>query len=160
MPQQQLKPIVLEDCRLIFRNFSGKETKFKPAGTRAFNVILDEDTAQAMLADGWNVKYLEPREEGDEPIPRIEVEVSYRNRPPRVVMLTSHGRTALDEDTVEMLDYAEIEQCDIVLNPYSWEVGGKSGIKAYLKTAFITIREDELERKYANVSEAGSPDED
>jgi hypothetical protein len=154
-----LKPVVLEDCRTIFRNFAGKETQFKPAGTRTFNVILDEDTANAMLADGWNVKYLQPREEGDEPIPRIEVEVSYKNRPPRIVMLTSSGRTPLDEDTVDVLDYAEIEQADVILNPYSWEVGGRGGIKAYLKTAFFTIREDELERKYANVSEAGAPED-
>jgi hypothetical protein len=154
-----LKPVVLEDCRIIFRNFAGAATKFKDAGKRNFNIILDDDTANAMLADGWNVKYLQPREEGDEPLPRIEVEVSYKNRPPRVVMLTSRGRTNLDEDTVDLLDYAEVEQCDVVLNPYSWEVNGKSGIKAYLKTMFITIREDEIERKYANVPEAGSPDD-
>jgi hypothetical protein len=48
-----------------------------------------------------------------------------------------------------MLDYADIKTIDVMLNPYEWEVNGNTGVKAYLKTAFVTLNEDELELKYA-----------
>lgn len=147
--------VTIEDARIIFRNFSGKEGTYNAAGNRNFNVLLEPDLAEAMAADGWNVKYLRPREEGDEPQARVEVTVSYRLKPPRVGLITSRGRTLLGEEHLEILDYADIEKVDVILNPSFWEVNGKSGIKAYLQTIFVTIREDELERKYADVPEIG-----
>lgn len=149
MPEQKLDPVTIENAQLVYRNFAGKQTQYNAAGKRNFNVVLDEATAEAMKADGWNVRMREPQEEGDEPMYMIQVAVGYENKPPKIVMITSGGRTFLDEDSVETLDYAEFKLVDIVLNPYAWEVNGKTGIKAYLKTMFATIDEDPLERKYA-----------
>lgn len=147
--------VVMEDVRIIFRNFAGKEGTFNRAGDRNFNVILEPDVAEAMAADGWNVKYLKPREEGDEPTPRLEVAVSFKQRrPPRIVMITSRGRTNLGEDEVNILDWADIKKVDLIVRPYQWEVNGKSGIKAYLQSIFVTIEEDELELKYADVPDS------
>lgn len=146
------KTFMVEDARLIFRNFSGKEGQYNREGDRNFAVILDSKAAKAMERDGWNVKYLKPRdldEEGTEDTPYIQVAVNYKNRPPRVVMITSAGRTQLSEDMVGTLDWADIETCDLIARAYEWEVNGKAGIKAYLQSMFVTISEDELERKYA-----------
>lgn len=139
---------MVEDARIIFRNFVGKEGQYNREGDRNFAVILDHDTAVQMLEDGWNVKYLEARDEGDEDTPYISVSVSYKNRPPRVVLITSGGRTQLAEDAVEVLDYADIQTVDLIARAYHWAVGDKSGIKAYLQSLFVTIEEDALERKY------------
>src|SRR3954466_14802410 len=100
----EVKTFMVEDAPIIFRNFSGREGQYNREGDRNFAVILTEDVAQQMLKDGWNVKYLDPREEGDEPTPYISVSVNFKNRPPRVVLLTSTSRTQLDEDSVEVLD--------------------------------------------------------
>jgi hypothetical protein len=156
MPQQKMQPVVIEDARIIFRNFTGAEGRFNAKGKRNFNVLLDEHTARAMLKDGWNVKYLQPREEGDVPQARLEVTVHYSERglPPRIMLVTSRGKTALDEDMIALLDYAEIENVDLIIRPYEWEVNGKEGVKAYLKSIYVTIREDELEKKYMDVPDS------
>lgn len=144
-----VKTFMVEDARLVFRNFSGKEGQYNREGDRNFSVILDDEAAKLMLKDGWNVKYLASREEEEADTPYIQVAVNFSNRPPRVVMITSTGRTNLHEDTVSVLDWADIRTCDLIARAYDWTVNGKSGTKAYLQSMFITIEEDELERKYA-----------
>jgi hypothetical protein len=109
---------------------------------------LDPQAAMQMERDGWNIKYLKPREEGDEPTPYLPVSVSFKVRPPRIMMMSATARTPLDEDSCEVLDWADIEKSDLIVTPYEWSVNGKTGIKAYLKSLFVTIAEDDLERKY------------
>ena len=152
----RLQPVVLENRRILFRNFAGEEGRFNAKGNRNFNVVLEPEEAEAMLKDGWNVKYLQPREEGDEPLPRLEVTVKFGKVPPRVILITSRGKTALDEDMLKILDWAEIENVDLIVRPYEWEVNGKTGVKAYLKSIYVTIREDELERKYMDVPDSAA----
>lgn len=146
--------ITIEDARILFRNFSGKEGQYNRAGDRNFVVLLDAGIAQELANEGWNIKYLKPREEGDEPQPYVQVTASYKGRPPRVVLITSRGRTNLDEDTIEVLDWCDIQHVDLMLNPYHWEVNGKTGIKAYLHSIYVTIVEDELELKYSDVPDS------
>ena len=144
------KQLTIEDAQIIFRNFEGKEGQYNRKGDRNFAVIIPSaDLADQMLADGWNIKFLEPRDEGDLPVPYLQVTVNFQSRPPRIVMITSHSRTNLTEDTVETLDWADILTVDLIINPYEWNVNGKTGVKAYLKSLYVTIQEDELELKYA-----------
>jgi hypothetical protein len=145
--------LLFEDARIIFRNFEGREGKYNAEGDRNFCVLLDEDLANQLDRDGWNVKALRAREEGDPDQPYLEIKVSYKKRPPKIYMISSRGRTPIDEEMVEILDFADIKMVDFVVNPYEWTVGGKTGIKAYLKTMFVTIYEDALEIKYADLEE-------
>jgi len=145
----EVKTFMVEDAPIIFRNFAGKEGQYNREGDRNFAIILAPDVAIAMLADGWNVRYLEPREEGDDPTPYISVSVNFKNRPPRVVLLTATSRTQLDEDSVEVLDWADIKTADLIARAYDWVVNGKTGTKAYLQSLFVTIEEDLLEQKYS-----------
>lgn len=142
---------MIEDAELIFRNFEGREGLYNTKGSRNFAVKLTEDMAQKMLSDGWNVKWPKPGDEAEEDTrsPYIQIQVGYKIRPPHIVMITSTARTSLTEDNVEVLDWANIETADLIAVASKWEVNGKTGIKAYLKSLFVTIEEDALERKYA-----------
>lgn len=149
MAKEEAKTFMVEDAALIFRNFSGKEDQYNKAGNMNFSVLLDPETAEFLLSEGWNVKLLKAQEEGEEQQAYIQVSLRFDIMPPTVMMITSTGRLRLDEDTVAMLDWANIQVVDLIVRAYNWELNGKSGTKAYLKSMYVTIEEDELEKKYA-----------
>jgi len=155
--------VTIENARLLFRNFTGKEGKYNRAGDRNFSVLLDDEVAIRLLENGWNVKTLAAREEGEPDQPYITVAIGFKIRPPRIALITHRGRTPLDEDSCEILDWADIKTVDLTLRPYKWEVNDSRGIKAYLQSIFVTIHEDPLDIKYSDLEElparAGRVDE-
>jgi hypothetical protein len=156
MPQAD-NTVLMEGVRIIFRNFTGKEGQYNREGDRNFAVLLDEKVATAMAEDNWNVKWLKPRNEDEEEVPQayLPVSVNFKgSRPPRIVLITSRGRTNLDEHSVEMLDWADIINVDLIIRPYEWTVNNKSGVKAYLQSIYVTIEEDPLEVKYNQLDQA------
>lgn len=155
MPQQD-NTVLMEGVRIIFRNFAGREGQYNREGDRNFAVLLDEAVAIAMTEDNWNVKWLRPRseEEGESPQAYLPISVNFKGRPPRIVLITSRGRTNLDEGQVEMLDWVDILNVDLIVRPYEWTVNGKSGVKAYLQSIYVTIEEDALEIKYGELEQS------
>lgn len=148
--------LVIENANIMFRNFAGLEKPpYNALGDRNFLIFLEPDMAAKMRRDGWNVKSMKPREEDDNPQEYVQVAVNYqKGRPPRVVLISSAGRTELGSDEVGIIDIIDIKNADVTLNPYNWDVNGNQGVKAYLRSAFITIDEDELDLKYAHVPSA------
>ena len=118
MAYKQTNNIMIENARLIFKNFSGEESKFNRGGNKNFCVVLDPEMAQDLADEGWNIKYLRPREEGEEPTPYIQVTVAYGNIPPKVIMIAGRNKTPLDSFSISSLDYAEIKNVDLIIRPY------------------------------------------
>ncbi len=141
-----------------FRNFAGKAGNFNNEGDRNFCLILDPRDAVEMAEEGYNIKYLKPKDENDEPKPYIKVRVGYRNRygepskfPPKVTQYTNAGKTFLDEDSIQNLDWAEIDKADISIRPREYEPGK---ISAYLKTMNVILMQDDFEDRYYNVPDS------
>lgn len=148
MPPNDSPSVMIEDAKLIFRNFAGLAREFNSEGDRNFSVILEPELAQKLKAAGWRVKQLKAREEGEEGDYHLKVKVNYKTgRPPRCVLITSNNRTELGSDEVQLFDVADIKQADLIINGY-WNDMSGGGYAGYLKTLFITINEDELEQKY------------
>lgn len=150
--------IKLEDVRLIWRNFAGEERQFNTKGKRNFAIPLEEPLALELEEIGWNVKA--KQQDDGSTLYHLPVTVKMDGRvPPRLFLITKskNRRTQLDEDTIMLLDYAEFDAVDVILRPFNWDVQGKQGVAAYLKTGFFIIHEDDLEKKYSHIPIEGAP---
>lgn len=146
-----IEKLTIEDAKLCSKNFSGAKTKWKAAGIRKFTLILDQETAERLIDEGWNVSVRPGREDGDSDRYYLDVAVRFEKFPPVVKLVTSRGVTTLDEDTVGQLDAANIIKADVAVVPYHWHFNDNEGIKAYLKTGYFTIEEDEFADKYETI---------
>lgn len=148
MPGRVTEKITIENARLTFRNFSGKGDY--PG--RNFGVALDERDAKNLKKIGWNVKERPPREEGDDTSYYLPVHLRFDINPPIIFLVTSNKKTQLFENDVAMLDWSDIVNVDLTIRPYNWQTAsGKSGVKAFAKTMYVTIEEDKLDSKYDSI---------
>jgi len=154
--KKQLDNLEIENARITYRNFSGAEGKFNPKGRRNFCVFIDDELAKTLIKDGWNVRFLKPRDEDEMPQPYLQIIVNFDNVPPKIILLKTKKKVDLTEDSVGILDWAEIVNVDLIIKPYIWEVNGKSGVKGYLKSMYVTIEEDRFESKYYDVPDSAA----
>ena len=133
----------IDDARIIYRNFSGEGSKFNREGDRNFSLIIpDQELADKLVAQGWNVKIREPREEGDDPFIHLPVKVKFNDRGPNVYLQSGGRRVKLDEESISCLDNVDIVNVDMDIRPYDWEVNGKTGRTAYLHSMCVTQEVD------------------
>lgn len=136
----------IDDARIIFRNFSGAPSKFNREGDRNFAVIIPEqEIADALIAEGWNVKIKPPREDGDTPFMYLPVKIKFNDRGPRVYLKSGKNIIRLDEESVSCLDNVDIISVDLDIRPYDWNVNGMEGRTAYLQSIQVT---QEIDRFY------------
>lgn len=145
------KLLQIDDARIIFKNFSGEESKFNRAGDRNFAVRIDDaELADQLIADGWNVTVKPPKEEGDDPYMYIKVKIKFNDRGPKVFLRSGKHVRRLSEQNVGLLDSIDILRVDLDLRAYDWEVNGKTGRTAYLDSINVEQNLNRFEEYYEN----------
>ncbi len=139
----------MDDARIIYRNFSGAESKFNRKGDRNFAVVIDDQQlAEDLRNDGWNIKIRPPRDIDDEPFMYLPVKIKFNDRGPNVYLVTGDRMNRLDEDSIDCLDNVDILEVDLDVRPYDWEINGKEGRTAYLQSIKVTQRVDRFAAEY------------
>ncbi|MDR2395828.1 MAG: hypothetical protein LBD57_04445 [Endomicrobium sp.] len=133
--------IVLENPKFIYKNFSGKVTQHNVKGMRNFCVILNQETVDAISKDGWHIKYLKNyKEDGLIPYLKVSINYNYINKP-EIIVLSSDGKTILNEDNIGILDKVEIKNSKLIIRSYTYDKGLKDNVPAniiaYLKSLEI-----------------------
>ena len=141
----------IDDARIIHRNFSGIGSKFNREGDRNFSIIIeDEEQANALIDEGWNVKIKAPKDEDDTPFMFLPVKVKFNDRGPNVYLKTGNTVNKLDEESIDCLDNIDIISVDIDIRRYEWEVNGKTGRTAYLQSMSVTQNVDRFAIRYSD----------
>lgn len=151
-----MENIVILDANVLaggFRNFEGRATDFKPAGTRTFVVSLDEDQAVELRNLGWDIR---EKERNDGSIDyRLNVAVRFDRFPPDIRAYISGKWQTLTEDTVKLLDRAVFTKVGLVIRPYVWRMkNGNQGVKAMLAEGRFKIRPSALDEYFLEDDES------
>ncbi len=139
--------LFLENVRIGFRNFEGREGRYNAEGKRNFVIFLDNETAATLEEQGWNIHWPKPTENDteNEKNPFLKVRVNFNWKGLKIVMIVNGKPEFLDEDTVGVLDTAELENVDVSVSPYEYEPGK---ISASLASIYATVKTDEFMAKY------------
>lgn len=139
--------LFLENIKIGFRNFEGREGRYNAEGKRNFVIFLDNETAARLEEQGWNIHWPKPTENDteNEKNPFLKVRVNFNWKGLKIVMIVNGKPEFLDEDTVGVLDTADLENVDVSISPYEYEPGK---ISASLASMYATVRTDEFMAKY------------
>lgn len=144
----------IDDARIIFKNFEGRGDKFNREGDRNFYLLIeDPNTADALIAEGWNVKIKPGRDEDEGDFMRLPVKIKFTDYGPKVYLVSGGRRVELDEESISCLDNIDIESVDMDLRPYDWDVNGRTGRTAYLQSMQVVQRIDRFAARYANADD-------
>ena len=140
----------IDDAMIIHRNFSGTPSKYNREGDRNFSVIIpNQELADTLIEDGWNVKIKPPRDQDDSPFMYLPVKVKFNERGPQAYLRTGKVMNRLDEESIDCLDDIDIVSVDMDIRPYDWDYNDRTGRTAYLQSIHVTQRIDRFAARYA-----------
>lgn len=147
--------VELEDVKIkwAFSHFDGREDTFNQKGNHDFQVILPEDVAKTLLAEGWAVREMAPYEEGDPPEYLLKVKISYKYEPPKIYLIKGDRKFRAEERDLEDIRRDTCQQIDVIITPSFWVNGPNSGMTAYAKELYAKIKESRFSAAYAEYEE-------
>ena len=141
--------VQIDDARIIFRNLRGEGSKYNREGDRNFAIIIpNQEIADSLIEEGWNVRINDPRDEGDAPFMFLPVKVKFNAKGPNVYLRTGNALNKLNEETIGMIDEIDILSVDLDIRPYDWDVNGKTGRTAYLHSMQVTQESDRFADRF------------
>ena len=133
--------LTLENVRIIYPNFAGRESEYNTKGSREFALALDPELGQELAAQGLNVKFpAEDQPNGPEIQPWIKI----------VLVNNGNGTIINPTDVSQIIMLDEVTagaRANVIVNPYNWSAAGRTGIKAYINKLYIYI--DDIDESLA-----------
>ena len=145
----QINTVTLNNVGIIFPNFAGRTDQYNKTGVRSFSVAISYETAEAMLADGFNVKFPKPNPEidpdDDRRLPTLNITVSndHDNIPYgiRIFLVDGENEQRVDNTNLDMLDGLDIDYANVKFSVYDWSVNGNSGRKPYVQSLQLFLKD-------------------
>lgn len=148
--KQRLPQLTLENVTLMFPNFAGEgRPPYNAAGDRNFCVLVDDELAKHLKADGWNVRTLKTTDPDVAPGQIISVTVKTDSKfPPRLWLIHGNNRPQLmDPDDFRILDYAKFRSVSVRINPYIWQEKPQR-VSGFLEEGYFQLEPDPLRERY------------
>lgn len=141
-----------------FSHFDGREDTFNGAGEHNFTIVLPDDVAEKLRAEGWAIRDTAGYEEGDPDEHLLKVKISDKFEMPKIFLLKGTRKIQVDgrkPGDIYIRDLQDIrrdtcEQIDVIITPSRWVNGQNSGITAYVKELYAKVRESRFAAKYAD----------
>lgn len=169
-----VEPALIDGRRvdpILWRDFQGRKSDFNPNGKRTFSIRIDNMEEAERLRDiGWNVR---PRFAYDDDSVinyyTLKVTVNFDSpvSTPVINLVSDRSATRITAENASELDNPSLhfKWVDARVNPYFWEMNGRSGITAYLDKMNIFVETDLLderlrqyEEEHFNTGETTDPD--
>ena len=176
----------VENAVLLFKNFAGEPTRVNPAGgKRTFNLVLNQEYAEKLHAQSWNVKAREVKDQiaEDERALTVnfdtymqqhqgqfdhvmfftEIVVNENSEfPPKIYKVSEFNgektMAIIPPDQWYRLDKEQLMNVDLVIHPYTHgrSIANPDAKKGYLKTLYaMAMPVNDFNGKYAGYTIAG-----
>lgn len=140
------------------RNFSGFAQGAWNSTQKYFTLQLDEDLAEAMANDEWNVRKWENKE--DPTIPpkyylQVKVDFSKAWALPDIQIMDHGVVTRLDEESIPVLDNTNIGEARVKIRARPWlnEDTGAVGVTAYCSELWVKAAQNDNRDKWFGVQQ-------
>lgn len=137
-----------------FSHFDGKKDVFNEEGQRNFTIIIPPENAQFLIDEGWPIRESKTLEEDDPPEYLLKVHISYKYEPPKIFLIKGNRKVRVEKES-ELSDISR-STCDninVIISPSRWVHGAKTGISAYAKEIYATVKESRFSEMYADYEE-------
>ena len=158
----RVNDINITDGEIAYSNFAGRPTAYKPeGGVRTVTFVIPENVYEDLIKDGWKIR----RQEFEDGSYRYLLEATFlfrtregKLRDPKIFIVRDNELIHVTEETADTLDRAEIISADAVIGAYYYDYAGRQGIKAYINSLYLKIKENPIDEKYRNWFLSETPD--
>lgn len=154
-----IEDLELEDVAVKwgFSHFDGRADTYNEPGDHNFVIMLDEATATRAIEQGWAVREKEGYEEGDPPEWHLKVKISYKFEPPRIFLIKGRRKFRAEQSDLADIRRDTCERLDVILTPSRWVNGGNSGITAYVREMYATVKQSRFAERYSDLDDVDTP---
>lgn len=150
-----VEEIEIENAQIkwAWSHFDGRADTYNDEGDHNFQIILDAEQAKRLSALGWGIKESEGREEGDPPEYLLKAKISFKYEAPKIYLIKGTRKFRAEERDLADIRRSTAERIDVILQPSRWTNGPRTGISAYVKEMYATVKESRFAAMYADLEE-------